>query len=273
MTLDQQEVIEHQTIVAIVENVERAHAEVQEAFDTLKRAKTRLKATLGGNGNYHDIIPSKSYYGDAVFEKSDDCHKHITRNAWKYVLGVTGLNHYMTEKRQRELYQQIEDDSLPPLTVENIVGTLQGLAGKIDGLLLESVKEVFDWLRPHGDGTGALKTNHRFYVGRKAIVYGVDRGFHGGFRMNYHYEANLRGLGNVFSLLDGKGVLRYPDDLNTRFNSTMDEKNRGEVFEDQYFRMKCYRNGNLHIEFKRLDLLAKLNQMGGDGNLPGKEKD
>lgn len=261
-----------------MENVEQAKLEVKQAFELLNAAKHRLNATLGDGklGYYHSIIPNRNHYGDSVFEgkaiaESADL---ITQNAWRYILAQTGLNHFMTEKRKRELHEQIEKNELPPLTVENIVGTLQGLSGKLNGLLEESIKEVFDWLRPQSEwGAGALKTNKKFKVGPKAIVYGIERRYGGGFAIRYQYDVNFRALGNVFSLLDGKGVLKYPQDFYTRFNEAMREASAGDKFTDEYFEVKCYRNGHAHIKFKRLDLLAKLNKIGaGEDALPGKEK-
>lgn len=267
------ELIEHQTITAIVENVAVAKDEVRQAFALLQTAKTRLAAALGDGrgGTYHQIIPSRNYYGDNCFEEKSlvESHKMITQNAWRYILAQTGLNHYMTEKRKKELNEQIEKNELPELTTENILGTLQGLAGKVHGLLEESIKEVFDWLRPRSAwGCGALKTNEKFKIGPKVIVYGVERNWSKGFRFNYHYEANFRSLGNVFSLLDGKGVLKYPEDFVTKFNEAMKESHAGDKFDWEYFEIKCYRNGHAHIKFKRLDLVRRLNKVGGGDELP-----
>lgn len=269
------ELIEHQTVTAIVENVELAKADVQKGFELLKAAKARLAAVLGEDSSYDKILPSGHRYGDSIItDGPDDSIKLITRNSWHYILAQTGLRHYMTEKRQKELYEQIEKNELPPLTVENIMGTLQGLAGRINGLLEESVKEVFDWLRPQSEwGVGKLKTNKKFSVGEKAIVgWAVERNYGGGFRTQYRYDANFRGLGNAFSLLAGRGVLKYPDDFLTRFNEHFKTRG-GDTFTDEYFEIKCYGNGNAHIKFLRLDLLAKLNKIGGGEGLPGRESE
>jgi len=264
--------IEHQTITMIVDNVDQAKREVQQAFDLLIQARKRLGAALGGNGHYYDRLFNHQISDFSLDREAKDSLVHITKNAWRYILEQTQLNAYMTERRQKELQSQIEKDELPPLTVENIVGTLQGLAGKIDGLLMESVKEVFDWLRPQGEyGNGKLKTNHKFKVGPKVIVYGVERNYSGGWRFNSYRQADFRALGNVFSLMDGKGVLKYPDDFVSRFNNGMAKAEAGEKFDTEYFRIKCYGNGNAHIEFTRLDLVDTLNQLGSNGDLPGKE--
>lgn len=265
------ELIEHQTISTIVENVEQAKADIVAAFDLLRGAKARLHAVLGHDSYYDSIIPSGARFSDVGLESgAKESADLITKNAWRYILAQTGLNHYMTEKRQKELTEQIDKGGLPPLTVENIIGTLQGLAGRIDGLLMESVKEIFDWLRPRNNwGVGTLKTNEKFKIGPKVIVQGMQMNYAGGFRISYHYEASFRALGNVFSLLDGKGVLKYPVDFITKINEVLGKARSGEKLETEYFEIKCYRNGRAHIKFKRLDLVKKLNQMASDDELPG----
>ncbi|HMA94344.1 MAG TPA: DUF4942 domain-containing protein [Polyangiaceae bacterium] len=50
-------------------------------------------------------------------------------------------------------------------------------------------------------------------------------------------------------------------DLRKAINATDPEDAR---FETEYFRVKTLRNGNLHLEFRRMDLVAKLNEnLGG----------
>jgi len=269
------DIIPRQTVTAIVENVDLAKKEVAEAFKLLISAQSRLNHALGGGG-----IEDGSYYHH-LFDRdindydlpghADQSEKRITKNSWKYILDQTGLNQYMTEKRKTELYQQIEDGTLPPLTVENIQGTLMGLAGKMNGLMEESIREVFDWLRPgHDYGVGALKTNKRFTVGERAIVgWSVENSFRGGYRFQYRNEPKFISLGNVFSLLDGKGVLQNPHDLVTRCKVAMIA---GESsFEDDYFHLKFFSNGNVHIRFKRIDLLKDLNRIGGGAGLSSRD--
>lgn len=272
------ELIEHQTITMIVDNVEQAKAEIKQAFDILRTAKKRLDAVIGPGGQ--QILGYQNYYGDSAFEERSlgDSERRITQNAWRYILAQTGLNHYMTAKRQEELHKQIEGNELPPLTVENIVGTIQGLAGKIDGLLMESVKEVFDWLRPrkhlyrNAQTVGDLKTNHEFHVGYKVIVSGCEYWYRG-WRIDHYRENQFRSLGNVFSLMDGKGVQKYPDDLVTQINTALQDSRPYEnVFENDYFHCRLFLNGRVHIKFKRHDLVDKLNQLAGGNDLPGKEE-
>jgi DNA repair protein RadD len=47
---------------------------------------------------------------------------------------------------------------------------------------------------------------------------------------------------------------------------------RRVIDETDYFRFKCFGNGNLHLEFLRLDLVERLNAIGGSG-LPDPDRD
>jgi hypothetical protein len=269
------ELIPHQTITTIVENVAQAQADVQQAFTLLTAAKQRLRAVLGHHPHYYDSLWEYRLDDSETFDRAAEAStRRITQNAWRYILTQTGVTHYMTERRHKELAEQLKRGDFPALTVANVLSTLEALTSQVGSLLDESVKEVFDWLRPtYHHGVGALKTNKKFQVGQKVIIgYAVETNYGGGFHLNYAREASFRALGNVFSLLDGKGAPRYPDDLVTQLTTALTHCPAGSSVHVAYFHCKPFRNGNLHVTFMRLDLLNRLNQIGGDATaLPGTE--
>lgn len=268
------EIIEHSTITAIIENIEQTKAEVKQACEMLRAAQRRLIATIGSNRSVSIAPDIRGEYWLSE-HRDKEVADHLTRLVWRYLVDHTGLRHYMTERRQRELKDQIERNDLPPLTTDNVLATLQGMAERVDSLLMESIKEVFDWLRPRNCwGMGEYKTNQKWQVGPRVIVtWAVNGRYGGGFTLDYSesLRAQWTALGNVFSLLDGKGIQRYPNDLPTRFNEAMKDAAAGDKFEDEYFIIRCYRNRNAHITFKRLDLVQKLNRIAGGDELPGTE--
>ncbi len=130
----------------------------------------------------------------------------------------------------------------------------------------EAIKEVFDFLRP--GKWCSHKTNNRFEVGKKVIIdWGIDTSY-GMLRPVYQKEQSYRALDNIFHLLDGKGVSKYPGDFVTALSAAC-RKKEWEC-ETEYFKCKWYKRGTLHIEFKRLDLLKELNRRAGGMNFSGK---
>jgi len=130
-----------------------------------------------------------------------------------------------------------------------------------------AVQEVFEWLRPRRTRFNRYKTNTELEVGRRAIIpFVVGLRYCGdGFDVGYRQEANLTALENVFSGLDGQGEIRkgYYSLLSGAIKQAGID-GRGET---DYFRFRACRNGNLHLEFKRLDLLQRFNEIAGGARL------
>lgn len=261
------DLIPHATATQIVENMTQVRTDVQQAFTLLQQAKDRLKACLGDTYSTHLWSNQISDYD--LPREATKIDQDLERQAWYYVILKLGMHAYMTERRQEELQEQLKAGKFPALTVANMLSTLQGLVGQADTLLQEQAKEVWDWLRPGSWlRTGSLKTNKHYRIGPKVIIGGaVEAGWTRGFRLNYWRDKNFRALGNVFSLLDGQGAQHYPHDLVTQLKQSLETASSGDWAEVPYFRYKPYGNGNLHVQFTRLDLLAKLNALGGDGSL------
>jgi hypothetical protein len=142
----------------------------------------------------------------------------------------------------------------------------QQSADNVDIYLEEAVQEVFEYLRPP---RSHLKTNTEFEIGRKVILsWIVEKGWNRGrFKINYHREKYITALQNVFQMLDGKGPVKsYNGELHDFITDSPDGKG-----ETPYFRFKGYQNGNLHLEFKRPDLVARLNAVAGGNRLRNDE--
>ena len=91
----------------------------------------------------------------------------------------------------------------------------------------------------------------------------LERGYGSGkFYLRHDRRAHCMTLDNIMHLLDGKGIIKGSNGpLVEAINSTVG------VGETEYFRFKCFINSNLHLEFKRQDLLDKFNQIAGSNRL------
>lgn len=249
------------TLAGMVEAYVLAEQEVRQAFGMLVQARERLKVAfiqpdgyrfrLNGDGSRHGGRPD--------YEKPEEILSDVKREVWACLVEKMELRRILSIKRAEELDKQIETgDGLPAITLENILAMLEGTINQAGAYIEESVKEVYEWLRPH---TQDYKTNSIFEVDRKVIKWGVERKYSGGgFRINYHRQKEFTALDNVFHALDGKGCIAksHYGPLYDAVYSSPDGKG-----ETDYFRFKCYGNGNIHMEFKREDLLAKFNQVAG----------
>lgn len=155
---------------------------------------------------------------------------------------------------------------MPEITQSSVTDVVRSFSSQLDTLLTEAVTEVYNWLRPWRD---RYKTNSKYEVGKKVILeWTIEKHWakEGRFRVRYESQQRLTALENVFSSLDGAGQVSkgHFSLLQQAIESAEDGKG-----ETKYFRFKCYRNGNLHLEFRSADLLLKFNQVAGKGQLKG----
>lgn len=203
---------------------------------------------------------------------------HWRQAAWRILVDRMELKRICSVARATEIDKQMErPKELPEITEANMIAMLEGNVRNVGAFLAEAIKELFDHLRPyrHGDLGDGMVTNKVYQIGERVVLhYAVTQSFGGGrFRLSYSERQTqvVRCLDNVMHLLDGKGTV--PTHAGPLVDALNGEGNRGLV-ETEYFEAKSFKNQNLHLRFKRPDLLAELNRRGAEGSfaLPGQEK-
>jgi len=264
MSLYDKEVMPKDSVIAMIAEVRSAQAEVAQAFNLLECAKRRLKLALG---EHRDNLWEGNFRGYNMEREAKDSAALIERNAWKSVVARLQVREIVSVKKREELDRQLDNGELPLLTEQNVKAFIDQLHRDIGSLLEDSAREVFDWLRPTSNWK-QLKTNEKntYGLGDKVIMtWGMDSEYNKSMprRVSYHHEKYFRALDNVFHLLDGKGVAKYPTDLCTSI-STAGKTGKCET---PYFACKWFKNGNIHIQFLRMDLVERLNVMAGGDKL------
>ena len=246
------------TVEELIREWNLAMHELKTGLSAIERAQQHLKAFDTSGTGYDLQAFTHSEYG-LDFDRK---RKRMKAAAWRYLVDRIELKKMASIARAKEIDKQLHDkpDTLPDITMDNIFGWLEAMAGQGRKFLEEAVVEVYRNLRP--STWNRHKTNSAFRVGRKVILtHRVSSGYKSGhFRANYHCQDELRAIDNVFHMLDGKALSQYRDGDLCR---AIEEAERG-IGETEFFRFKCFRNGNLHLEFRRLDLVGQLNAIGGN---------
>lgn len=182
------------------------------------------------------------------------------RSAWDILSSRIGIRKIMSVKARQQFEDQLANGDLPEISEETIIGILQGFCNQATELAQEAIKEVFEWLKPSARShAGSYKTNSSFRVGKRVVIpYGCETGWNT-CRVNYNKEKYLIALDSAFHTLGGFGPLTGTRGaLVDAINRTSLTERRGET---DLFEFKCFKNGNLHIRFKRLDLVKELNRV------------
>lgn len=253
----------------IVAAVDESLKDVYSAFELFEKAKVRLKNTLGEHRDSLWRGELREYSIDngwrtGIYENSK---RKIKQNAWAFIVDKTQIKSLLSIKKQGELDAQLfgdrdnrDEDLLPEITEENIFEFINGTLGKAEDLVEDALQEVFEILRPHHSYHN-FKSNSEFEIGKRVCFEWYMDTSCGMCRTNYSREKELGAIDKLFHLLDGKPIPQYPSGIVIALNEACRAK-KWEA-ETDYFILKWYKKGSLHIEFKRLDLVAEINKRAG----------
>jgi hypothetical protein len=209
------------------------------------------------------------------------CRAEFLRNhrrwAWTSVFEQMEFSRWLDSKQQERFMRDVQRDSTIPFTAENIKSTLQNVFASRKRLFDESVANVFDELCRHavenGEGPsqpasvrrGGWKTNDNYKVNKRLIFpWGVELGYHGRLRERGYGSGSSAiacvDLDRILCVLDGR-----PFDKCFTVRRAIEGARPGELVESDYFQIRGYKKGTLHLKWKRDDLWERFNRTAAAG--------
>jgi hypothetical protein len=258
------EMIPRETLNNMVDVYQKSLIEIEKAYAILHNAKQMLQSAYGQHIGY-DIIPRNSY---------DDLKGILKKKAWEIIIERLELNKIMSIQDLDKIRRNFEDiKKIPEIDLPTVMDIVIGMVSNQQDYAKRLVDEVYEILTPGRSDRNKYKTNASFSrraVGRKVILtYRVFFEYGNTFSAGYNRGVDeLMAIDRVFYALDGKSILggnSYRSPLVDAINTTK----KDGLGETEYFKYRCCLNKNLHLEFKRLDLVRKLNQIAGVGNMVG----
>jgi hypothetical protein len=246
------------TIAQAVAVYRQAVGQIAAAFEDIKDAEERLNAVFASADSGRSMTVPTSY--PLSFSDPEAPLKEIQRQAWECLVDRLEVRRMMSIKRANELDEQLKRGDMPEITEENVAALARGFESQIGQMLREAVTEVFEFLRPPGS---EYKTNSELEIGERVVLrWMVESGWgRSAFHVNYQREAHLTATENVFRALAGGGMHTrgHRSDLSNAINAC-GKDGKGET---EFFAFRAFKNRNLHIRFRRLDLLKQLNAIAG----------
>lgn len=179
--------------------------------------------------------------------------KDLDRSLWRQAFNHTGFFQLMDKEAHSEFDRSLSDNP-PEFTEANVREIFLSLAQDSEVMFRRGLVNVFLRL------SREYRTNEKepFKVGTKIVVsYLFELRYTKGVRVRYGSEATINDIDRVFKVLDGQK--HEPRSLEVAINAAM--ANGSGLYEDDYFKVRGFKNGNGHIEFKRADLLEKANML------------
>lgn len=204
------------------------------------------KELLERHGRY--LMPHNGQLRDSA----ERVQAELDASMWRRAFDLTGFKQLMDAQAVAEFERSLQP-SPPEFTEENIRSTFIELHRTAKEMFRRGVVNIFRYL------SDDYKTNSRepFRVGRKLVMtYMTSKAFGGGLEL--HYGGARDKLNDIDRVVRTLGQLTFTAGaLPVAVNQAL---KLGQTHECDLYKAKGFQNGNLHFEFKRLDLLDLLNE-------------
>lgn len=234
---------------------------IPEVIDAYNDAKKRLEFHFMEIDAIRNKLCSSGVADLYFFPKKElaEALGDLKKKTWRTLLCISGAEKVLSVKRMDEFENMLSSQKVQEPTQEAITDLLMN--GNAKALFNEMIEETYNFLRPGASWRNHLKTNEKnakYHLGEKIIltnVFFANRYF---LSMSDLARSYLAATDKIFHLLDKK-----PYNYNAYSSPLVDTMSKNDSGETEYFRWIRYKNGNLHLFFKREDLLKMFNQIAG----------
>jgi len=276
------------TIEQIVAYRDAALTALYEAYDVFEHASHRMNEGFGLWKSaaakpprfYHDHrrdteafilgfqLPQRQHYVETV-------RRLLDTDVWNRIIELAGIkslmdtqardelskqmaHHPLTVRRDGELIDEEEaGKGLPPVTVDNIISTLEKFQAEKDHIFKRGLANVFAALER------SFRSHDGFKFGNRIILErACESSWHG--RLSGWRQNQIEDVERAFLILDGKDPRASYGSIAQRINIERPNNHYQTEHEGDYFKIRIFKNGNAHLWFTRKDLLFKVNQILGE---------
>ena len=238
-----QQVAVQRSIQDVINDFERVEMMVNEAYRLLDSAEQIANThKINVKANVHNRM---HFHPDAAIER-------MRRDAWIKLMDMTGLKQIMDTKALEEFEKELYSKA-PAFTEENIRGTLLQQMQESETMFARGLVNVFRALsgkyRRHEDAA--------FRIPKKIIIgYATDYWTKGRIVVSHSAYSRLDDIDRIFKTLAGEKF--KPHELIAALGTSWQS---GDMHECELYKARGFKNGNMHIEFMREDLLEKANDI------------
>lgn len=214
-------------------------------IDEARHCTDLAKSLLDQHGSY--LMPNSAQLRD----DAKRIRAELDASLWRRAFDLTGFKQIMDAEAVAAFDKGLHP-SPPAFTDGNIRATFMDLHARSGEMFRRGIVNVFRYL----SDDYKTNSNEPFRIGRKVVMtWMVGPSFKRGLQIRYGMPSDkMNDIDRIIKTLDGKQF--KPRDLEYAINTALEKR---EVFEDDYYRVKGFKNGNMHMEFKRDDLLDGLN--------------
>lgn len=189
--------------------------------------------------------------------------KELCKSAWHTVFAKMDMNKYVTNSVMANINKFVELQTSVPFTMTNIYKMFEIIIGthgsRMDDVLVEAFDKICSYSADNSEAGDSWKTNSNYKVNQKFIIpYMVEVNYHGKMTYNCGRSDYLNDIIKALCNLTGKdyntftSFYRFINDSKIEFGEW--------VTWNEFFQIKGYKKGTLHVRFINEDVWGLFNQ-------------
>lgn len=239
--------------IAEQQNVEDYEASCEKMINMIEQAYQLLAAAK--EIEQQSIPNSLASELDIKLPSIERVKHQIWRQAWRQAFDKTGLSQMMDRQAIADFDKALAKEP-PEFTEANVRATFIEMSSKADKMFQRGVVDVFRNLA----GRYRTHSNEPFKIPQKIIMRYMVSPVMRNFSIQHGMASDrVNDIDRVIKTLDGKR--HEPRALEAEMNR---QWCHADVFENEYYIAKPHKNNNLHLTFKRQDLLDRMNDLISD---------
>jgi hypothetical protein len=207
-------------------------------------------------------------------DSEDEVNRSIDASYWRAALDLTKLSTIMDATAMTTFRNALGTREMPEFTIDTVQATFLEMFQNRDEMFGRGCWEVMRKIKP-GRYVSNDKEVFGIPKGRIVLTFWFDSSKWTTVpRTNYSMHDTINDVDRIFRVLDGEPP--NPSGFETELNQFFKE-HPTDRFENEYFKVRAFANGNAHIWFRRGDLVDKLNDViaaycGGNALPDGTER-
>lgn len=234
-------------------------------YDRLEAVKQELIYTTKAIGitDY-----SLSIGHDNTISTKEQFSKKLQKISWDHIFNKLNMAKYVTSGVMKDINLFVEKQSNIPFTEKNIYRMFEIIIGTQDQTFAKSLEECIDsftkYTHENRYGVEGWKTNIGYMLNKKFIVNNIvkDHWYNNGkLELSYGQTRDrIEDLTKVLCRLTGENYDTLKK-IRTLFEEGVD---RGVWYDYNFFKIKCFKKGTMHLVFKEKKHWYTLNKAYGE---------
>lgn len=254
----------------VVRDMVNRYTSAVKLFDETMEAANKINDVAKFSDSKFDYVPIRfttvDTNGNAVNINRQQYKKQLQKYYWRIIFNKLDMEKYATNGLREQINKFVEKQVNVPFTMHNIYQVInmvvQTTGQRMDKALLEAFDLICSFSAENSTAGEKWKTNANYMINRKFIVpymTDYDARWPSTF-VKLNYSSNENKVQDVVKALCFITGTNYDDFISLNTTIYKGEFQWGKWFDWAFFRVKAFKKGTMHFEFKDENVYIKFNQ-------------